>query len=144
MRYKMSALFLDPDYGILACTSASGASIPPMVIFANPELTTGEVPGTLYGLSESGWIYSWSGFTSTIYYVSFCKLLMHGHYSPDVIRAAAEQKILPPHTTHITQPLDRGCFSPLKTSWKEVCHDSPWSCSHQLQSFMEACHDPTE
>ena len=28
---------------------------------------------------------------------------------------------LPPHTTHITQPLDNGCFGPLKRFWKEEC-----------------------
>ena len=28
---------------------------------------------------------------------------------------------LPPHTTHLTQPLDKGCFAPLKTAWREVC-----------------------
>ena len=26
-----------------------------------------------------------------------------------------------PHTTHITQPLDNGCFGPLKRFWKEEC-----------------------
>uniref|UniRef100_A0A1X7SWI6 DDE-1 domain-containing protein n=1 Tax=Amphimedon queenslandica TaxID=400682 RepID=A0A1X7SWI6_AMPQE len=30
---------------------------------------------------------------------------------------------LPPHTTHRTQPLDKGCFSPLKAYWKEECPD---------------------
>ena len=28
---------------------------------------------------------------------------------------------LPPHTTHLTQPLDKGCFAPLKMAWREVC-----------------------
>ena len=31
--------------------------------------------------------------------------------------------MLPPHTTHIAQPLDRGCFSPLKTAWRRCCHE---------------------
>ena len=39
---------------------------------------------------------------------------------------AAKEKILlftlPPHTTHMSQPLDRGCFAPLKVCWKKVCH----------------------
>lgn len=49
--------------------------------------------------------------------------------NPEVIKAAAEEKIilftLPPHTTHLTAPLDKGPFSPLKTYmyWKRVCHD---------------------
>ena len=45
---------------VLACTCANGSTIPPFVIFdrkvLNPELTTGEVPGTIYGLSQKGWI----------------------------------------------------------------------------------------
>ena len=35
---------------------------------------------------------------------------------------------LPPHTTHITQPLDKGCFSPLKVVWRQVCHE--WCVKH--------------
>ena len=49
------------------------------------------------------------------------------HYCPDLIKRAASEKILlfalPPHTTHITQPLDKGCFSPLKAYWQQACHD---------------------
>ena len=50
-------------------------------------------------------------------------LLMDGassHYCPEMIRI--EQIILfvlPPHTT---QPLDKGVFASLKTSWREVCN----------------------
>ena len=29
---------------------------------------------------------------------------------------------LPPNTTHLSQPLDKGCFGPLKRAWSEVCH----------------------
>ena len=45
---------------ILECVLASGFAIPPMVIYnwknLTPELTRGEIPGTMYGLSASGWI----------------------------------------------------------------------------------------
>ena len=45
---------------VVVCASATGVVLPPMVIFQgahlNHELTLGEVPGTLYGLSENGWI----------------------------------------------------------------------------------------
>ena len=45
---------------ILACASARDYTIPPMVIFdckqLHPEMTTGEVPGTFDGLSDSGWM----------------------------------------------------------------------------------------
>ena len=49
------------------------------------------------------------------------------HFCSDTIRMAAEQQVmlftLPPNTTHVSQPLDKGCFSPLKIEWKKVCHD---------------------
>ena len=44
---------------ILACANAGGTVIPPMVIFEgkrlNAEWTKGEVPCTLYGMSDKGW-----------------------------------------------------------------------------------------
>ena len=43
---------------VLVCASASGYTIPPMVVFDRKhlqvEMTAGEVPGTFYGLSDSG------------------------------------------------------------------------------------------
>lgn len=45
---------------VLACTSASVTALSPTVIFdrktLKSDLTTGEVPGTVYWLSEKGWI----------------------------------------------------------------------------------------
>ena len=29
---------------------------------------------------------------------------------------------IPPHSTHKTQPLDKGVFGPLKKAWREECH----------------------
>lgn len=103
----------------------------------SPALANGEVPGTIYGLSTKGWI------DMELYDVWFKKhflryapasrpilLLMDGHsshYCLDTIRDAAKEKVilfvLPPNTTHLTQPLDKGVFGPLKSSWREVCHE---------------------
>ena len=51
-------------------------------------------------------------------------LLLDGHsshYCPDTIRVVAHHKVivfaLPPNTTHISQPIDKGCFGPLKEAW---------------------------
>ena len=45
---------------VVGCANAAGRSLPPMVIFKgerfNHEWSKGEVPDTLYGMSESGWI----------------------------------------------------------------------------------------
>ena len=56
-------------------------------------------------------------------------LLLDGHsshYSPATIRFAAEEQVilfvLPPNTTHLSQPLDKGVFGPLKMQWRKACH----------------------
>ena len=119
---------------------AAGYCIPPMVIWdrkqSSIELTKGEVPGTFYGLSQKGWMDQdlFDGWLSN-HFLRYAPptrpllLLLDGHsshYSPGTIRYAASEQVivftLPPHTTHLTQPLDRGCFSPLKMAWQEVCH----------------------
>ena len=126
---------------VLACTSTAGFTLPPFVIFdrqaLNQGMTKGEVLGTLYGLSRNGWI------NSELFYHWFLHhflqyapptrpliLLLDGHsshYSPATIKLVAENQVivfvLPPNTTHVAQPLDRGCFSPLKSAWRKYCHD---------------------
>ena len=126
---------------VVGCVSAAGYCIPPMVIWdrktLHPDMAIGEVPGTLYGLSSNGWMdmelfHTW--FTSHfLKYAPSARpllLLMDGHsthYSPDTIEIAAKQRvlifILPPNTTHLSQPLDKGCFGPLKKEWQRVCHE---------------------
>ena len=110
---------------VLACSCANGYVLPPFVIFdrktLTPELTKGEIPGTLYGLSSNGWIDMelFSGWFCN-HFLKFAPkfrpllLLLDGHashYCPDVIKMAAKEKViifaLPPNTTHLTQPLDR-------------------------------------
>ncbi len=125
---------------IIACANATGSIIPPMVIFEgqrlNPEWTTGEVPGTLYGMSERGWtdqelFFHWMSelFIPNIPPTRPVLLLVDGHsshYEPDTIRMPAEEGIvifcLPPHTTHLSQPLDVSFFGPLKRYWSSACH----------------------
>ena len=45
---------------VLACSCAAGYVIPPFIIFnrksLSQDLTRGEIPGTFYGLSDSGWM----------------------------------------------------------------------------------------
>ncbi len=115
---------------VVGCISAAGFCIPPMVIWDRktlaPELTIGELPGTIYGLSGNGWM------DQELFKVWFCNhflqyspsarpilLLLEGHsshYCPDTVRLAAREQVilftLPPNTTHLSQPLDNGCFGP--------------------------------
>ena len=122
---------------MLACCSAAGNILPPFVVFdrkwLKPEMCEGEAHGTMYGLSDSGWI---NGELFELWFMHHflpyepsATLLLDGHsshYNPSVIRKAAEEKLiifcLPPYSSYETQTLDKGSFSPLKTCWKEVCH----------------------
>ena len=101
-----------------------------------PELTQGEYPQTIYGLSSKGWM-DMELFEKWFSRLFLCcapgarplLLLLDGHsshYSPAAIRMAAEEQVilfvLPPNTTHLSQPLDKGVFGPLKMQWRKACH----------------------
>ena len=91
-------------------------------------MAVGEVPGSMYGLLESGWIDGelfdlWFRhlFPSHIPPLRPLLLLLEGYsfyYTPSVISIPTEKEILmfclPPPSTQLTQPLDKGCFSILK------------------------------
>ena len=130
---------------VLACRSAAGYCIPPMVIFdrksLKPEMTIGEVPSTFYGLSQGGWMDSelfeeWLKNHFLLYAPPARPLLLlldgHSpHYQLELLQIAAAEGIiifcLPPHATHILQPLDNGAFGAIKQHWSEACHRY---CSH--------------
>ena len=86
----------------------------------------GEVPGTMYGLSDSGWINSelfdqWflHHFLPHAPSARPLLLLLDGHSSQQQVVIVC----LPPYTTHETQPLDKGPFGPLKLHWREACKE---------------------
>lgn len=91
------------------------------------------VPDTFYGLSNSGWVDTelfekW--FKNHAPPASRPLLLLldshSSHYQPDLAQAASAEGVimlcLPPHTTHILQPLDNCAFGSLKRQWGEECH----------------------
>ena len=108
---------------VLAYANAAGNVIPPMIIFdfegkrLNPEWTKGEVPNTLYGMSDKGWtdmelFIHWMKdlFLPNIPPTRPVLLLLDGHsshYEPDTISLAAEEGVIiiclpppPPPPTH--------------------------------------------
>ena len=136
---------------VLACVSAAGMGIPPMVIFkgirATSGLNDGALPGVLVKLSPKGWIncdlfLDWMRhFIKNIPPARPVLLLMdsHGsHVSPDALTLARENGIvlftMPSHTSHILQPLDVSVYRPLKQAWR-----------NELEKFrMESsCFAPT-
>lgn len=128
-----------------------------MVVFQRktlvPQLTTGEVPGTIYGLSASGWMdrelfQEWfhHHFLQHVPASRPLLLLLDGHsshYSLECIREASLEGViifcLPPHTTHITQPLDVSAFHALKVYWDSECDkfvSPPRQTYHHLSIFF--------
>ena len=100
----------------------------------NQSITHGEVPGTRYGLSKSGWMdlilfSTWFKEHFLPYAPSARPLLLlidghKSHFCPDMIKLAANEGViifaLPPNTTHLCQPLDKGPFAPLKVAWRKA------------------------
>lgn len=93
--------------------------------------------GTSYGLSAKGWMTAdifeeWLEQHFLVHTPPARPLLLlldghSSHYSPDTIPIAAQSGVilflLPPHTTHFLQPLDKTVFGPLKIYWREECRD---------------------
>ena len=138
---------------VVGCVSAAGQCMPPTIIWPRkkmpPELAFGEVPGSTYGVSQSGWmnqlIFSRWFKQHFLRYVPAARpllLLLDGHsshYCPDTLKLAQEDDVitlaLPPNTTHLTQPLDKGVFGPLKMRWRQVVHD--FQVSHPGQTVTQ-------
>ena len=91
---------------VIACVSATGHALLPFVIFdakqLNNEWTRGEVAGTRYGLSSSGWvdtelIKGWLVKHFLKNAVGARPLVLDGHsthYQPELIRYAREYKVI--------------------------------------------------
>ncbi|KAM0711415.1 hypothetical protein Q7P35_002155 [Cladosporium inversicolor] len=120
----------------IECVSATGAAIPPLIIFKAQHTNTAWIPAHTsrdwrFSTSNSGWTsdshtYEW---LTTVFEPETRPedpqarrlLIMDGHGShitANVIAHCMERAIdlliLPPHCSHILQPLDVSVFSPLK------------------------------
>ena len=123
----------------LCAISAAGDALPPMHIFPgtrfkyNPMLNC--VDGAYFGHSPTGWIstelfYGWiaNHFAKRVS-VRPVVLLIDGHSSHidiHTFKFCRENNILlyclPPHSSHLTQPLDVSFFKPLKSAWGKACN----------------------
>lgn len=127
---------------ILGCGNALGQHIPPYFIFAGARMRQELLEGCTHGadgtVSQSGWSngeifkkYLEDHFLkfSTPRSAEKPLLLMYdghrSHISPDIIDWANEHHIilyvLPPHTSHILQPMDVGCFGPFSKIYNNEC-----------------------
>jgi hypothetical protein len=121
----------------LECVSASGVTLPLCLIFKGENLNSGWIPDETPGdwkfiTSKKGWTNDWIRFewlkTHFQPFVSKSANLRHlliidghcSHVTAQFIAYCITSKIdlflLPPHSSHKTQPLDLSIFGPLKTA----------------------------
>lgn len=118
---------------VVACCNAAGSYIPPMIVFKGvrmrPEFNDGLPPCTIVELSESGYINErlflrWLEHFATYKTPGRVLLILDNHGSHtnfNALKFCQENEIelvgLPPHTTHVLQPLDRTLFKSLKAHY---------------------------
>ncbi|XP_030751456.1 tigger transposable element-derived protein 1-like [Sitophilus oryzae] len=124
---------------LIACMSAGGDFVPPMLIFPrknmNIQLMKGTPPGSISAGHPSGWVQA-SLFSQWFrHFINTVKpsptspmlLVLDGHYSHtrnlDVVNMARENNVvivsLPLQSTHKLQPLDKTFMGALKTYYSE-------------------------
>ena len=129
---------------VVAC-NATGTYIPPFIIFKGKrmreEYKMGTPPGTEVAMSETGYInedlfLTWLKHFNLHRSQGRCLLILDGHSSHlslQCLEYCVEHQIellcLPPHTTHVLQPLDRTVFKPLKAYYHQegniFIHNNP-------------------
>lgn len=120
---------------VLACVSADGGKMPPMILHKGKRMWDTMIgnnayPDTSYFISESGWMTE-EVFTSWFKKVFLknvkmfpCVLIYDGHLShigvnlvEEAVAANVTIMKLPPHTSHLLQPLDVSVFRGVKSRW---------------------------
>lgn len=130
---------------VIETVNATGWALPPMIIFSgkmHQALWYKELPPHwTIGLRENGWtndrlgllwlqtVFNYHTQTRTTGQYRLLILDGHGsHVTPEFDRYCIDNAIIvlcmPPHSSHLLQPLDVGCFSPLKSAYRhqiEIC-----------------------
>jgi len=126
---------------VIAAGNAAGQSVPPYYVFPgvrwNDDFMKGACPGSAGEMSKSGWSNT-SVFLNylTKHFISYVPtdseyptlILYDGHRSHISLTLAEWAKanniilfVLPPHSSHLTQPLDVGIFGPFKNIYYQEC-----------------------
>ena len=124
--------------------NAAGDTLPPMHIFPGERFKTNPmsrcVDGVYFGRTPNGWIstelfYGWiANHFSKLVTQWPVVLIVDGHSTHidlEVSKLCRDLQIhlycLPPHTSHVLQPLDVGFFSSLKVSWGKAFENYKFS-----------------
>ena len=151
----------------IECISASGVTLPPTLIFKGEKLNSEWIPDStpldwIFTTSNKGWTndsigYEWLTTSFEPFTRNFrdsqCLLLIDGHSSHLTerfigfcIAKNVDLFCLPPHSSHLTQPLDLSIFGPLKTALTfEVDRIFQSSTSRLprvewVEAFIKACN----
>ena len=125
----------------LACICANRNTIPPYVLFpgktvVNPSYLVDLPPESKSFVTESGWMnteafYFWVKhvFLENLPPIRPVLLVLDGHTSHIDHRTGRfcqahniDLICLPPHTSHVKQPLDKGIFGPVKQTYRKLCN----------------------
>ena len=128
--YTITAAERGKTHTIMSCVSASGSTLPPLMVYPRKrsvpdKMRAGAVGGTLFEVSDNGWINKeiflvWlQHFVDSIPPVRPVLLILDGHSSHVTIEAI---ELARSHTTHILQPLDVGVFKPFKAAFSKASH----------------------
>jgi hypothetical protein len=124
---------------LIACINAMGWSIPPFFILKakhhDKAWYHNNPPDWRIGVSKNGWTTNELGLAWLKHFIQHTEartvgshrlLILDGHESHKSLEfqnLCEESKIIalcmPPHASHILQPLDVGCFAPLKQAYKK-------------------------
>jgi hypothetical protein len=122
---------------VIECINASGWCLPPFIILAaklhQAEWYSNIQRDWVIGLSDNGWtndalglawVQHFNRHTEARTTGAYWLLILDGHGShstPEFDQFCTEHKIItlcmPPHTSHLLQPLDVSCYSPLKSAY---------------------------
>ena len=111
-----------------ACNAISN-NILPFLIFKrkrlSEDLTQGSSPGCGFARSDTGW-------SNSHIFQGICKIISSNlcqemmipmfWFYMTLINCGLILFVLPPHSSHLLQPLDSGCSSPLKKSFNTLVH----------------------
>ena len=149
---------------IVETVSVAGRKIRPLVIFrgSDPQSTwfqCDKIPDWVYTTSENGWTSNRIalGWLQTIFLPETKPdtdrariLLMDGHgshMSTEFLWVCKQNRVqlvfLPPHSSHVLQPLDLSCFSPLKTRYRQLIAELAAlddSAPVKKKRFTKCCH----
>jgi hypothetical protein len=139
---------------LLLAVSAAGASVPPLFIFKGTDFPSDLLDGAPAG--SCGTVTSSAFVDSAVFEEWIDHFMKHvpptrpillvldnhaSHVGLSVQRKCIANDIhllsFPPHTTHILQPLDGGCFRTFKSVWRDTMSD--WAVKHRAQSLPRHC-----